>query len=179
MQRWESQFQQIHVQNAPIPKAQGTLQKRGQKDCQSQRTRESAVWLCLLAMSEHIPIKSHQYNFLSMKQGSLNRNDTNRYPNTEGEKLMKPQHNYRQRNGESWKNRENHINWLNIIRLKTQGTLSWLYRLYLGLNMYMRYVFPAGVFNGGLKTLFRLTLLTLIKTSKESDTRWFIPNKSK
>ena len=42
----------------------------------------------------------------------------------------------------------------------------------------------AGVFmqeneDVGLKTWFKLTLLTWIKTSRDSDARWFIPNKSK
>lgn len=46
----------------PTPKAQGILQKRGQKDYKSQRIGELAVRVCLLVMSEAITIESQQYN---------------------------------------------------------------------------------------------------------------------
>ena len=52
----------------PAPKAQGTLQKREQKDCKSQGIRECAVRVCLLVMSEATPIKSHQHGCLNMSQ---------------------------------------------------------------------------------------------------------------
>jgi hypothetical protein len=42
----------------PTPKAQGIFQKRGWKDCKSQKIGVSAV--SLLVVSEATPIKSHQ-----------------------------------------------------------------------------------------------------------------------
>lgn len=44
----------------PEPKPQGTLMKRREKDCVSYRIKECAVRLCLLVISEPIPIRSHQ-----------------------------------------------------------------------------------------------------------------------
>jgi hypothetical protein len=46
----------------PAPKAPGSLLKRGKKACASQRIREFAVRLCVLEMTEAIPIKSYQHD---------------------------------------------------------------------------------------------------------------------
>jgi hypothetical protein len=54
MQTWETPSQLIYT---PAPETQGTLQKIEQKDDKSQRTREFAVTLCLLEISEGITIK--------------------------------------------------------------------------------------------------------------------------
>lgn len=56
----------FRLQNTPVPKAQGTMQKRvWWKDYKSQRLRK-IVRLYLLVMSAVTPIKSHQYDFLNM-----------------------------------------------------------------------------------------------------------------
>lgn len=49
----------IHLQNATTPRAQGTLQKRGQRESKSQRAREFAVRLYLLVLLETVQVKSH------------------------------------------------------------------------------------------------------------------------
>jgi hypothetical protein len=41
--------------NAVTPKAQGTLLRRGEKDCKSQRIREFAVRLCLSNIKSYAP----------------------------------------------------------------------------------------------------------------------------
>lgn len=46
--------------NYPLPRAQGTLWKRDQGDCRSQRIGDLAVRLCLPGTSQATPIKSHQ-----------------------------------------------------------------------------------------------------------------------
>lgn len=51
---------------APAPKTQGTLWKRGQNECKSQRMREFTARLCLLLTSEATPIKSCQHDRLHM-----------------------------------------------------------------------------------------------------------------
>lgn len=48
------------------PKAQGPLQKRGQKDFNSQSTKALAVRLYLLGLSEAAPLKSHQHDCLNV-----------------------------------------------------------------------------------------------------------------
>ena len=58
--KWRgAQPQWVHLQNTPTPKAQGTLQKKEQKDCESWRIRLFAVRLCLLVTSDATSIKSH------------------------------------------------------------------------------------------------------------------------
>lgn len=61
MQNRGAKSQWLHLQNTPAPQAQGTLQKRRWKDCESQRIREFAVRLCLPVTSEAAPVKSHQH----------------------------------------------------------------------------------------------------------------------
>lgn len=51
---------------SPTPNAQKILQKRGPKDYLIQRIRKFAVRLCLLVISEVIPIKYHQYDCINM-----------------------------------------------------------------------------------------------------------------
>lgn len=58
MQRCGAQSQIYKIK--PALKAQGTLQKRGLKDCKSQGIREFAVRLYLL-MSEALSTKSHHH----------------------------------------------------------------------------------------------------------------------
>lgn len=127
---------------------------------------------------------THQVSPILLPKHELNRDNTNRYANTEGEKLTKPQHNYRQRNSESGKNGETHqlIKHYQTENVRTRNTLLTEHVLFR-----IEYAYegvPAGAVRQeneevGLKTWFRLTLLTWINTSKESDARWFILNKFK
>lgn len=62
-QSWQSKYKDMehsptgYIYNkTPIPPAQGSLQKRGRSDSQSQGIRESAVGLCLLLSSELHPL---------------------------------------------------------------------------------------------------------------------------
>lgn len=50
-----------------MPKAEGTLLKKGPKECESQGTRKFAKRLCLLGILEATPMKSLQYDCLNMK----------------------------------------------------------------------------------------------------------------
>lgn len=54
--------QEIYLPNTSAPKVQGSLWKREQKNCKSQRIEEFSVRLCLLGMSEAPPINSHQHD---------------------------------------------------------------------------------------------------------------------
>lgn len=60
MQNCGAQSQRIHLQNTPVPKTQETFQKKGQKELKSQRIWEFAVRLCLIIMSETIPVNAHK-----------------------------------------------------------------------------------------------------------------------
>lgn len=66
MKTWGDQFQQTQLQNTLAPKAQETLQKKRWRYYKSQRTREFAVSLCLLVMSEFILLNFHQPDQLNM-----------------------------------------------------------------------------------------------------------------
>jgi hypothetical protein len=46
----------------PLPKAQGTPRKRGQRDSKSQMIWDFTVRLCLLVTSQATPTKSHQHD---------------------------------------------------------------------------------------------------------------------
>ena len=70
-------------QNIATPKAQGTLWKKRQKGNMTQRIREFAVRLCLLATSEATPIKSHQHYCPNM---SWTRRTSKSMPNWVGER---------------------------------------------------------------------------------------------
>lgn len=92
--------------------------------------------------------------------------------------------NHRQRNDESGENGETHqlIKHYQTENVRTRNTLLTEHVLFR-----IEYAYegvPAGAVRQeneevGLKTWFRLTLLTWINTSKESDARWFILNKFK
>lgn len=56
----------MDLQITPLHKVQGSLSKRGQNDYKSLWTREFSVKLYLLTMSETIPIKSYQHDFINM-----------------------------------------------------------------------------------------------------------------
>lgn len=66
MNTWGDQFQQTQLQNTLAPKARETLQKKRWRYYKSQRTREFAVSLCLLVMSEFILLNFHQPDQLNM-----------------------------------------------------------------------------------------------------------------
>lgn len=53
------QSQLIILQNTSISKAQGTLRKRNQEDCEKQRVRECSLGLCILVKLEATVVKSH------------------------------------------------------------------------------------------------------------------------
>jgi hypothetical protein len=63
-----SPAQLYNYNTIPEPRAQELFWKMRKKDCKSQRTRDFAVRRCLLAMSEALLIKSHQYGCLHMSQ---------------------------------------------------------------------------------------------------------------
>jgi hypothetical protein len=56
----------MHLQQNPMPKAQGTLQKRWWKDCKSQKIREFAVSVCLLIVSEAISTNFHCHDYANV-----------------------------------------------------------------------------------------------------------------
>jgi hypothetical protein len=58
--------QNAHLKVTPITKVQGTLKKSRQKD--SQRIREFAVSMCLLATPEATPKKSQQHYYPNISQ---------------------------------------------------------------------------------------------------------------
>lgn len=58
----EALSQWIYLQNTLTPKTWGTLWRRWWKDCKSRRITEFSVRLCLLVISEAIPIKSYNYD---------------------------------------------------------------------------------------------------------------------
>lgn len=61
----------ILLQNTSIPKAQGTLRKRSQEDCEKQRIREFSLRLCTLVLSEATAMKSHQCIYQSTEKAFL------------------------------------------------------------------------------------------------------------
>jgi hypothetical protein len=68
MLSYGAQSQGISLSNTPTPKAQGTVHKRGWRECRSRRISKLAVRLCLLLkMSDATPIKSLQHDFPRMK----------------------------------------------------------------------------------------------------------------
>lgn len=52
---------QSNYKTTPAPKALGKLQKRGWKNCRSQRTREFSMRLNVMVRSDTISIKSHDH----------------------------------------------------------------------------------------------------------------------
>lgn len=51
-----------------IPKTQGALQTKGQKDCkEGPRIREFYIKLCVLVISEAIPVMCHKHNCTNMQ----------------------------------------------------------------------------------------------------------------
>lgn len=62
--------------NNPTGKAQGTLSKKGQRDCKRLRIR-FYVRLCLLEISEVIPINYPQYDCSNMSWARMTRHMPN------------------------------------------------------------------------------------------------------
>lgn len=57
--------------NTLTQRAERTLRKRGQEDCESQRIKILPLKLCHLGISETIPVKSHQLPYQSMLKAVL------------------------------------------------------------------------------------------------------------
>lgn len=67
------------------PKAQGTLQKWGQKDFKSQKIQEFVMRLCFLGKSEATP--THKVSPTWQPKLELNKDNTNGHAKLDGEKL--------------------------------------------------------------------------------------------
>lgn len=132
MQSCGVQSQWIHLQNILIPESQGTLMKRGHKDCKSQRVRirEFALRLCLLVTPEAIPMRSQQHdcpNVSWTRMMPMGRPDWCREAH-EASTLHK---NYRQPR-ESWK-RESTSASCSVLNDHPENIYT--YRVYVGLYM--------------------------------------------